>query len=141
MKYSPIQSVVLRTGATSSVTSTSIPVAEQFPGVITLTSTVIQVPEGFEYQITATRTGNFDGAVAVTWTVADVAATPSTGDFTWGAGQSGTRSVTVTAGNPTSEDAGSITLTNPRRTEDHGRARPGHPPLGGALHRCRTLHR
>ena len=87
------------------------------PGVIALTSTAVNVDEGQNFNVTASRSEGSDGAVAVDYTITDVTTTPQTGTLNWGAGATGTQSASVLASLVESTTQGTITLSNPRRTD------------------------
>lgn len=87
------------------------------PGVVALTTTAITVTEGNTATITAARSGGSDGAIAVDWAVSNALSTPASGTLTWDAAESGSKSATPTASLVESQTAGTVTLSNPRRTD------------------------
>jgi hypothetical protein len=100
----------------------------QAPGVLSLVTTNISVTEGGNATITVSRSSGADGAVAVDYVVAGVTTTPQSGTLSWASGASGNRSASVLAGLVSATTMGSVTLSNPRRTDSGAPA----PTLGAA---------
>ena len=99
------------------MTGSGVVSAEAQPGTISLTSTSVAVNEGSNATITASRTSGSDGAVAVDWAVSDALTAPASGTLNWAAGVTGTQSASVLAGLVAATTQGTITLSNPRRTD------------------------
>ena len=87
------------------------------PGVIALTTTSVAVNEGSNATITASRTSGSDGAVAVDWAVSDALTAPASGTLNWAGGDSAPKSATPLASLVESTTQGTVTLSNPRRTD------------------------
>lgn len=104
----------------------------QAPGVLSLVTTAVSVTEGNNATITVSRSSGADGAVAVDYGVTGVTTTPQSGTLSWASGASGNRSASVLAGLVSATTTGSVTLSNPRRT-DSGAPAPTLGTVSGSI--------
>ena len=118
-------------GATFQDTITIQPITQDV-GVVSLTTTSIIVNEGSNATITAIRNSGTVGDIAVDWTVSGELTTPISGVFNWPEGDSAPKSASVLANLVASTENGTVTLSNPRRT-DGGSPAPTLGVSSGAL--------
>lgn len=88
-------------------------------GQLLLSASAYSGFEGAPLTFIVSRSGGSAGAIAVDWAISGLvegAPTPPSGTITWAAGESGGKSVTVTAGLVSASRNGSLTLSNARAT-------------------------